>query len=439
MVATISHSFTATLALLLLESNASTDGDDSEQSEDVVAQSMVVLDVSSVATHTIPLPSASPSPPTPSHSPLPLPHHPHPPTPLCLSLTTHTLPLPSASPSPPTPSHSPLPLPHHPHPPTPLCLSVPTHTLPLPSASPSPLSPSHSPLPLPQNPHPPTPHSPLPLPSPHLLPMTHLFRDHSSLSSSSSSSTRRNSLLNEQLRRRDVDTPAHATPSLALRPRTLVESDKNQRRTSPKFPSKRCRLHFTVSLGVMIGGIAVPLTLFSVTLPRSLMDLRPPPSRPLGCSSRLPNLIVTHTTMMFIKHITQHCPERIQPKLADTDTRDFSVYLEHRPELSPARICTCTQTPRHRTLLSSNHDFPRIGLEQWRTIRIGADPCTTDENGIVGGHCRRKAADRSQKRLGRRICVELDGVEDPGWTERWTVWMDDDSGQASSSVVDTRI
>ncbi|KAK2957562.1 hypothetical protein BLNAU_7461 [Blattamonas nauphoetae] len=64
-----------------------------------------------------------------------------------------------------------------------------------------------------------------------------------------------------------------------------------------------------------------------------------------------------------------HCPERLQLKLAETglkyhlvitlnqlplslhDTRDFPVHLEHHPELSPARNCTCTQTPRHPTLL----------------------------------------------------------------------------------------
>ncbi|KAK2957597.1 hypothetical protein BLNAU_7496 [Blattamonas nauphoetae] len=56
-----------------VKGNASTDGDDSEGSEDVVAESMAVLDPSSVTTHTLPLPSASPSPPTPSHSPLPRP------------------------------------------------------------------------------------------------------------------------------------------------------------------------------------------------------------------------------------------------------------------------------------------------------------------------------------------------------------------------------
>ncbi|KAK2948696.1 hypothetical protein BLNAU_16334 [Blattamonas nauphoetae] len=132
IVATLTFSFAATLALLnSLHRKALIDDDNSEGSEDVVAELMAVLD------------PCSPSPPSPSHSPLPLPHHPHPPTPLCLSLTTHTLPLPSAayltihtlplpsaSPSPPTPSHSPLPLPHHPHPPTPLCLSLTTHILP---------------------------------------------------------------------------------------------------------------------------------------------------------------------------------------------------------------------------------------------------------------------------------------------------------------------
>ncbi|KAK2954005.1 hypothetical protein BLNAU_11107 [Blattamonas nauphoetae] len=77
----------------------STDDDDLEGSEDVVAESMAVLDPSSVTTF----------------RPTPLclsPHHPHPLTPLCLSLTTHTLPLPSASTSPQfvddTLSHSPL-------------------------------------------------------------------------------------------------------------------------------------------------------------------------------------------------------------------------------------------------------------------------------------------------------------------------------------------
>ncbi|KAK2948688.1 hypothetical protein BLNAU_16326 [Blattamonas nauphoetae] len=58
-----------------------------------------------------------------------------------------------------------------------------------------------------------------------------------------------------------------------------------------------------------------------------------------------------NTTTLFMKHITQHCPERLQLKLAETDTRDFHIHLEHRPELSLARICTCSQTPRHPTLL----------------------------------------------------------------------------------------
>ncbi|KAK2957628.1 hypothetical protein BLNAU_7527 [Blattamonas nauphoetae] len=71
-------------------------------------------------------------------------------------------------------------------------------------------------------------------------------------------------------------------------------------------------------------------------------------------------------------------------------------------------------------------------------MRVDEDPCSTDENGRLGGHCRRKAAEQSQMRLGRRSCVELDGVEELGWTDRWTVLMDDDSGESSSSVVDTR-
>ncbi|KAK2957535.1 hypothetical protein BLNAU_7434 [Blattamonas nauphoetae] len=118
----------------------------------------------------------------------------------------------------------------------------------------------------------------------------------------------------------------------------------------------------------MIRGTAVPLTLFSVTLPRLLLDLRQTPSRRLGCSSRLPNLIVT-TQRCSSNTSPKHCPERLQLKLAETglkshlvitlnrlplsmpDTRDFLVHLEHHPELSPARKCTCTQTPRHPTLL----------------------------------------------------------------------------------------
>ncbi|KAK2960280.1 hypothetical protein BLNAU_4833 [Blattamonas nauphoetae] len=199
------------LRILDLPRSTDTPEHDSEGSEDVLTELMVVFDRYSLAIHTITLPLPLPlhqHPPTPlrlsltTHTlllPLPLPHHSHPPTPLRLSLTTHTLPLPlplphhshpplpSASPSPPTPSHSPLPLPHHPHPPTPLCLSLTTNTLPLPSASPSPHTPSHSSLPLPHHQHPPTPlclslpthtsHSlclsltthtlPLPLPLPH--------------------------------------------------------------------------------------------------------------------------------------------------------------------------------------------------------------------------------------------------------------------------------
>ncbi|KAK2950719.1 hypothetical protein BLNAU_14390 [Blattamonas nauphoetae] len=90
----------------------------------------------------------------------------------------------------------------------------------------------------------------------------------------------------------------------------------------------------------MIRGTAVPLTLFSVTLPRSLMDLRPPPSRPLGCSSRLPNLIVPNTTMLSLKHITQHCSGHPQLNLVKAEVIPPLVITLNRLPLYPSSTTT---------------------------------------------------------------------------------------------------
>ncbi|KAK2940420.1 hypothetical protein BLNAU_24662 [Blattamonas nauphoetae] len=78
--------------------------------------------------------------------------------------------------------------------------------------------------------------------------MSHWLHGCSSLSSSSSSSTQSNCLLNMQLKSRNIDTPARATPSIALRP-----SHPPPQSTQPTSALQRQLRHSTRgSVGVLL-------------------------------------------------------------------------------------------------------------------------------------------------------------------------------------------
>ncbi|KAK2950347.1 hypothetical protein BLNAU_14682 [Blattamonas nauphoetae] len=105
MVATLSFSFTATLAILVIRAKRQIYWNHRKTSIPKEFTSKLSNQTTPFALPAQPFPASLPHASKPFS--IPLPHHPHLPTPLCLSLTTHTLPLPSASPSPPIPSHSP--------------------------------------------------------------------------------------------------------------------------------------------------------------------------------------------------------------------------------------------------------------------------------------------------------------------------------------------